>query len=201
MPYRTKTRSGKPKEPPTGNAVYEMAVKALARRTRSTAEVRTFLVQRGASEADIGDAIVRLRDHGYLDDERFARLFVHSRIENEGHGAGRVRRDLAKKRVGREIAEQAVASGYEQLNEKDLLRDYLRRKLRLAKPPSKASALATLYQRLLRAGFSSATIVKELQGLNSAKRHGSDGPSIDPDKWREWIESLADSTDEDAETE
>ena len=163
-------------------------MKALAARARSTAELRTYLTRRGATEDDIGAAIVRLREHGYLDDTRFAKAFVRSRIENAGHGAGRVRRDLARKRIARAIAEQAVTSGYEQVNERELLRDYLRRKLRLATPPSKPTALASLYQRLLRAGFSSATIVKELSALNSARVRGADGPAIDPEKWREWIE-------------
>lgn len=190
MPFRP---NRKPKEPPKGEAVYELAVKALASRARSTAELRTFLTRRGANEDDIGAAIARLRDHSYLDDERYARAFVRGRIENEGHGAGRVRRDLARKQVSRAVAEQAVSTGYEQVNERDHLRDYLRRKLRLAAPPTKPSALASLYQRLLRAGFSSATIVKELSGLNSARRRGADGPAIDPEKWREWIESLAES--------
>jgi regulatory protein len=198
MPFRA---NKKPKEPPKRDAVYELAVKALAGRARSTAELRTFLARRGANEDDIGEAIARLREHGYLDDARYAKAFVRARIENEGHGAGRVRRDLARKRVSRAVAEQAVSSGYEQVNERELLRDYLRRKLRLKDPPSKPSALASLYQRLLRAGFSSATIVKELSGLHSAQRRGADGPAIDPDKWREWMESLADSAAEQDDAE
>jgi regulatory protein len=193
MPFR---KSTKPKEPPRGNDVYDIAVRALASRARSTSEIRTLLIRRGANEEDIGSAISRLREHGYLDDERFAKAFVRSRIDNQGHGAGRVRRDLAKKRVSREIADKALASGYEPVNERDLLRDYLRRKLRLGSPPTKASALASLFQRLLRAGFSSATIVKELAGLNSGYRRNTDKPSIDPEKWREWIESLANSSAE-----
>lgn len=198
MPFRS---NKKPKEPPKGEAVYELAVKALAGRARSTAELRTYLTRRGASEDDIGAAIQRLREHGYLDDARYARAFVRSRIENAGHGAGRVRRDLARKRVSRAIADQAVQSGYEQVNERELLRDYLRRKLRLKGPPSKASALASLYQRLLRAGFSSATIVKELSGLHATQRRGADGPAIDPEKWREWMESLADTPADATENE
>ena len=199
MPFR---KSLQPKDPPRGNAVYEIAVKSLAGRARSTAEIRTILVRRGASEEDIGAAIVRLREHGYLDDERFAKTFVRSRIENQSFGAGRVRRDLSKKRVSREIAERAVNSAYEQVNERELLREFLRRKLRVAAPPTKPSALASLYQRLLRAGFSSATIVKELAGLNSGQRRNSDKPPIDPEKWREWIESLADaSSDADGSAE
>jgi regulatory protein len=198
MPFRT---NRKPKEPPRGGAVYELAVKALASRARSTAELRNYLTRRGANEEDIGSAIMRLREHGYINDERFAQAFVRSRIQNESQGAGRVRRDLAKKRVSREIAEQAVQGGYENVDERGLLREYLRRKLRLASPPSKPSALATLYQRLLRAGFSSATIVKELSGLNSGQRRGTGGPSIDPEKWREWIESLAASSLDEMDTE
>jgi len=193
MPFK---RSSKPKEPPRGNSVYEIAVRALASRARSTAEIRTLLARRGAGEEDIGAAIVRLREHGYLDDERFAKTFVRSKIENQSFGSGRVRRDLSKKRVSREIAERAVNSAYEQVNERELLREYLRRKLRVAAAPTKPSALASLYQRLLRVGFSSATIVKELAGLNSGQRRNTDKPPIDPEKWREWIESLAEASND-----
>ena len=194
----------RPKPIPDEKALYEIAVKALASRARSTGEMRQLLGRRKAAPSDIEAVISRLRDHGYLDDARFARAFVNARIENDKQGALRVRRDLAARRVHPEVIQKAVGSGYEEIDERELLRNYLRQKVRLTKPPEKPSAAASLYRRLLRAGFSSATLVKELQGRmramprrkTSRKAAGAESqatnPAIDPEKWQEWVESLAD---------
>jgi len=188
MPFRKKT--SKPKPIPDEKALYDIAVKALARRARSISELRQVLERRKAAKQDIDAVLGRLREHGYLDDARFARSFVASRIENDRQGRRRVERDLAARRVHPEVIQQAVGSGYEEMDERELLRDYLRRKVRLTKPPQKASAVASLYRRLLRAGFASATIVRELQGiLRGSARKGQ--AEIDPEKWQEWVESLS----------
>ncbi len=193
MSFRGKSQKQKPV--PDERALYEIAVKALARRARSSGEMRQLLGRRKAAKEVIESVIARLREHGYLDDTRFARAFVSSRIENDRQGSRRVERDLAARRVHPEIIRAAVAAGYEDVEERELLRDYLRRKIRLTKPPAKASALASLYRRLLRAGFSSGAIVKELRGLMPRTARGASKPGeagIDPEKWREWVESLAD---------
>ena len=188
-------RNTKPKPIPDEKALYEIAVRALARRARSTGELRQLLERRRAEKNDIDAVIARLREHGYLDDARYARSFVSSRIENDRQGARRVERDLAARRVHPELVQKTVRAAYDEVDERELLRDYLRRKVRLTKPPEKASAVASLYRRLLRAGFSSATIVKELQGLLQClpKRTSSRGSNaaIDPEKWQEWVASLA----------
>jgi len=191
-------RSKKPKPIPDEKALYEIAVRALARKARSTGELRQLLARRNGTKQDIDAVIARLREHGYLDDARYARAFVSSRIENERQGARRVQRDLAARRVHPELIAKTIGTAYEDVDERELLRDYLRRKVRLAKPPAKASAVASLYRRLLRAGFSSATIVKELQGLlqgmpRRTSTRGAPrgtGAAIDPEKWQEWVESL-----------
>ena len=194
-------RTTKARPIPDEKGLYEIAVRALASRARSTGELRQLLGRRKAAPADIETVISRLRDHGYLDDARFARAFVAARIENDKQGALRVRRDLAARRVHPEVIQKAVGSGYDEVDERELLRNYLRQKVRLTKPPEKPSAVTSLYRRLLRAGFSSATIVKELQGLMRAmprrrpsRREGanSESTAVDPEKWQEWVESLAD---------
>ena len=187
----TPRKRSKPKPPPDANALYEIAVRALARRARSTGELRVLLQRRKADVQDIDAVLARLRENGYLDDARFARSFVAGRIDNERQGSRRVRRDLAARRVHPELVQQAVRAGYEGVDERKLLRDYLRRKLRLTRPPQKPSAVASLYRRLLHAGFASDTIVKELRVM---LRGGSfrGGATIDPEKWQEWVESLSD---------
>jgi regulatory protein len=207
MPPRQRSTITKPI--PDEKALYEIAVRALARRARSTNEMRALLEKRKAEKKDVEAVLARLRENGYLDDARLARSFVASRIENERQGSRRVRRDLAARRVHPEVIAKAIGSGYEDVDERELLRSYLRRKLRLTKPPQKASAVAALYRRLLRAGFASDTIIKELQGIMKGTMRGMSRGSVlrsraelDPEKWSEqweaWLDSLSEAPDADA---
>ncbi len=182
--------------PPTADALYQIAVRSLARRARSIAEVRALLLRRKGAPADVEAAMQRLRDHGYLDDARFARSFVASRVENDLHGRLRVRRDLAARRVHPAVADEAVRRAFDALDETKLLRQHLRRKVRFTKSLDKPSSVQALYRRLLRAGFRSDTIVGELKrllrasskrGTDDAKRHG-DVVSL---RWDELLDSLA----------
>ena len=117
--------------PLDADSLYQAAVRALARQARSSGEIRALLARRQGAKADIEAVIHRLREHGYLDDARFARAFVASRIENRLEGKVRVRRDLAARRVKPEIADEALRRGFEGVDETALLRQYLKRKLRV----------------------------------------------------------------------
>ena len=190
---------------PGGNPVlgieqlYETAIRALARRARSSAEVRALLAQRKAGKADIEAVIHRLKENGYLDDARFARAFVASRIENNLQGKVRVRRELAARRVRPELADEAVRGGYEGVDEVQLLRQYLKRKLRVSKPLDKPSAVQSLFRRLLRAGFRSDTIVGELKRLRGGPLSKA-GAANDPVRWDEVLDSLPETPDSESES-
>ena len=211
---------------PGGNPVlgieqlYETAIRALARRARSSAEVRALLAKRKVGKADIEAVLHRLKENGYLDDARFARAFVASRIENRLEGKVRVRRELAARRVKPELADEAVRSGYEEVDETQLLRRYLARKLRVSKPldPStalgagKPSAVQSLFRRLLRAGFRSDTIVGELKRLqpfgklravSGVERRGPLSKAAaagEPVRWDEVLDSLPETQEPESES-
>jgi regulatory protein len=194
------------KSMPTGDALYESAVRALARRARSAGEVRTFLQHKKATKAQIEEVIWRLTERGYLDDARFAGAFAAARLDGDLHGKNRIRRDLGARRVKPEIAEQAVAKAFEGVNEAELLRQYLRRKVVVSRSLAKPSAVASLYRRLLRAGFSSATIVQELKKVlpspYAARRPGQrsdDAPAAEPVAWDELLDSLSETSDTEAD--
>lgn len=180
------------------DSLYQVAIKALARRARSSAEIRVLLARRKASKADIEAVIHRLKENGYLDDVRFARMFVASRIDNRLEGKVRVRRELAARRVKPELADEAVRRAYEAVDEAQLLRKYLQRKLRVSKPLNKPSAVQSLFRRLLRAGFRSDTIVGELKrllGRPLSKAAAAD----EPVRWDELLDSLPETPDPEAE--
>ncbi len=49
-----------------------------------------------------------LLEDGYLDDGRFALMFIHDRRELDGWGSERIRRELAAKGVGSDLIETAL---------------------------------------------------------------------------------------------
>lgn len=142
-------------------ALYRKAVQSLAARDRSEFELRQLLRSRAASPADLEDVLARLRDHGYLDETRFATSRAVYEAEVNRHGADRALRNLRARGVAAPLAARAVAQGYRGRNENALLRAYLRKK-RLA-PPRDPRHAAQLFRRLRLAGFSSAACTGALR--------------------------------------
>jgi regulatory protein len=78
-------------------------------RDRTVQEVRLRLQRRGVSEELTETALRTLADQGFLDDARFARLFVADKRRLEQWGSERIRRGLLTRGVGRELTEEALA--------------------------------------------------------------------------------------------
>lgn len=149
--------------------LYEYAVGALARRMRSVAELKRLLRNRVEADTELGQTlveliIVRLKDHGYLNDAKYAAAYSSFRRDNEKFGRRRVITDLKAKGVHGDVIEKAVSAAYEEINEEKLARDFLRRK-RLQKPVGQKQA-ARIYRQLVRAGFTSRTAFAILKKWN-----------------------------------
>ena len=157
------------KREPVGEAgLFEYAVSALARRMRTERDLRRLMKLR-AEEGEAGgramDAVVaRLKELGYLSDERFAEDYTRVRKEHEKFGKRRVQQDLMQKGVGKELVATALETAYEDVDEVALARQYIARKR--MKQPSGANAqkeTVRAMNRLMRAGFSSRAIYKVLR--------------------------------------
>ncbi|MGA9528454.1 MAG: regulatory protein RecX [Terriglobales bacterium] len=141
--------------------LYDYAVGALARRSRSVAELKRLLRNRVEADTEFGKTlveliIVRLKDQGYLNDARYAAAYSSYRRDNEKLGRLRVVKDLKAKGVHGDVIETAVASVYDGVKEEGLARAYLRRK-RFTKPKDQKQT-ARIFRNLMRAGFGSRTI-------------------------------------------
>ncbi len=156
---------GKPK-PLSEDGLYQYALKALAARARSTGELRRMLERRAARKADAAQVLGRLKESGYLNDQKFAQSYAAWRLENQRLGRFRVERDLRARLVAPRLAERAVEETYRNVDEGRLLREHLARRLRHSGPPKDRRALASLYRHLLGAGFSTGTIVAEVRKLS-----------------------------------
>lgn len=145
-----------PRKPASGKppAAYDVALRLLARREHSAQELKRKLAARGLEGGESREAIDRLQDQRYQDDDRFAAMLVRNRAA-QGYGPQRIRAELKTHAVTdariRQLLEEAEvdweASALDQLR-----RRYGR------KAPADHAERARRAQFLLRRGFAAATV-------------------------------------------
>jgi regulatory protein len=90
-------------------SIFDQALSLLSYREHSTKELINKLKARGNTEEDINTTIKRLHEMNYLNDERFAEIFVRSRI-SKPLGASRILQELVQKGVNSTLAKQVIAN-------------------------------------------------------------------------------------------
>jgi len=157
------------KAPLPAQALWDFAVKALAARAHSSGELRRKLAARAERAADVDEAIARLRDYGYLNDNRFAENFAGAKLENNGLGKSRVLIDLRQRKVSPALAQRTVERVYKDVDEMELIASFVHRKVHTKAPLAEAledpKTLASVYRRLIRAGFSASNVIQSLKRI------------------------------------
>jgi len=87
---------------------YQAALRFLASRPRSRAEVERRLAEKGHTPEAIAPALERLEAHGYVDDASFAAYWVENRNRFRPRSAAAVRYELRQKGVNAEIIRAAL---------------------------------------------------------------------------------------------
>jgi regulatory protein len=139
---------------------FTAALRLLARRAYSIAEMRRALSRRSDSPAAVEEAIVRLRQLGYLDDQKFAEQQASALRRNHAFGARRIVRELKAKGVNYGFINAAVEQAFEEVPERELLEQVLSKKVRNLHLPLTRSRLNSLCRSLLRQGFRGDDIMK-----------------------------------------
>ena len=85
----------------------DRALELVSRRLMSRKEVRGKLLQKGADEDAADYSVQWLAEHGFLNDESYASA-VARHYAAKGYGAGRVRSELSRRGVDRELWDEAV---------------------------------------------------------------------------------------------
>lgn len=91
---------------------FELAVKLLAQREHSAAELRTKLKRRGFEAADIDEAQANCLRLHLQSDQRFAALYCQGRIER-GYGPLVIRQLLRQQGIASEIIEAVLSAANE----------------------------------------------------------------------------------------
>jgi regulatory protein len=127
-----------------------LALRYLARRSRSEAEVRRYLDRRGYAPGAADPAIEKLRSLNYLNDESFARNWALARAQGQSYGPDRIGQELRSKGVDPSLIRQALRETFNEIDETKQARRWLDRHFKggdLAEPKTLRRAAALLQRR------------------------------------------------------
>jgi len=145
---------------------FERAVKLLAAKPRSVAELRERLLQgKGADEAVVNTVISRLQEYGYLDDERFAFSYASYKVKQRPVGRRRLERDLKFKKVESGVANEALELVYTETPEEQLIDQAIAKRLRIRGRPKNRLEAKSLFDHLLRQGFPFELVSDKVRAL------------------------------------
>jgi regulatory protein len=127
----------------------------VARRARTTHEVLQKLKEKGFPEPVAENAVARLCELGYLDDEAYARSYAQRRFEAKGYGPQRIRQELRRRGVPDRYAEAALDELLATVDPLDAARRQAEKRwARLAGETDLRKRRKKLSDFLLRRGFS-----------------------------------------------
>jgi regulatory protein len=133
---------------------FERAIKLLATKPRSVTELRErLLTAKSADRSAVEAAIARLKEYGYLDDERFAFGYASLKVRQRPIGRRRLQRDLRLKKVDEEIATEALDLVFQETSEEELVDRAIEKRIRLRGRPETRAEAKSLFDHLMRQGF------------------------------------------------
>ena len=141
------------------------AQRALMRRAFSIHEMKQYLERRAEKLELIAPVIARLRELNYLDDARYALEYARHHVQARRRGRFRIARELRGRGVPDQHIDAALANVFADTDESILIRERLKRRLSQLRVTLDEKKIASLYRMLLRAGFTSEAIRKELRGV------------------------------------
>jgi regulatory protein len=145
------------------NDTYLVALKMLARRELSEAQVRQRLTKRGESRESIDEAIARLKADRSLDDERVAGAIARSETSLHKRGRRRVLQQIEAAGISRTIAARAVDAAFQDLDPDALLSASLAKRLRGRERIAGEREFQRLFRYLSAQGFEADRILHHLR--------------------------------------
>ena len=111
--------------------------------------------------------ISRLREYGYLNDERFAFSYASYKVKQKPVGRRRLERDLKLKKIENRVANEALEMVYAETSEEQLIDDAIAKRLRIRGKPKNRAEAKSLFDHLLRRGFAFELVSERVRSLGT----------------------------------
>ena len=148
---------------------FQRAAKLLAAKPRSVAELRERLLERCSSKTIVETVIERLREYGYLDDQKFAVSYASAKVRQQPIGRRRLEQSLARKQVERAVADEALDQVFEETPEAELLDRAIEKRVRLRGRPKTRAEAKVLFDHLLRQGFPFDLVADKVRAVSKGR--------------------------------
>lgn len=145
---------------------FQRAAKLLAAKPRSIAELRERLLERhGVTDKLVDEVIARLKEYGYLDDERYALSYASLKVKQRPIGRRRLQQDLKMKQIPGAVADEALNVVYAETSEAELIDLAIEKRIRLRGQPKTRLEAKSLFDHLLRQGFAFELVSDKVRHL------------------------------------
>ena len=141
----------------------DYAYRLLSYRQRSTKEITDRLQKKGFAPTTINRTIEYLSQQNYLDDEKFARSWIQTKMQSSPAGWSLLRYQLRQKGISTQVLEKVIgdfSSRYDEVNTAKKLATSRRRYYRGIEP---LKLKKRLYDYLRRRGFSQEAILQAIK--------------------------------------
>ena len=143
--------------------LYERALRLLTQKSRSQWELRRLLAKRCCEQSLVTAVIDKCIAHGYLDDVQYAIHLARDHAERKRHGRRRVAQELRARGLSAPIVELALQEMFSQVDEGAVLRRAVQARVRNTPGKWDTRKKKKLYDQLVRAGFDTDAILRELR--------------------------------------
>ncbi len=144
----------------TRSEAWQLALKLLAARSLSVAELRRKLRSRGVESGTVEVVIQELEARRYLDDEKLSELYIQTLIERKAYGRRWFFHKLLQRGIDKQVIEEALDKVFDQVSESDLAFRAASSKLAKLQADEPKARPAKLARFLRNRGFSEGLILQ-----------------------------------------
>lgn len=159
---------------------FNRALHYLGFRMRSEHEVKQKLLDIGYGEAVVLEAIVKLRNLGFLNDETFSKALLETQKRSSGRGPRAIQQELQRKGIGKELQEKMLDS-YSEDEQVEVARKVAEKEAARNSSQSPRQKEQRIQNSLLRKGYSYDIIKQALAHIDF---------EIAEEEWEEVTESI-----------
>lgn len=143
----------------------ELALWYLSRQAQSEKQIRDKLSRKEFEGEEIDEAIKKLKDLGFVNDQKFAQDFVRQSKLGKPKGKHRLRLELIKKGIDKEIITEVLETGFSEGEQEELIDSAAKAYLKKIKNLPREKAYQRLMGYLLRRGFDYEKVSKAVKLL------------------------------------
>ena len=137
----------------------------LRQRPRSIHEIRNRLKLKGYDEAVTEEVVEALKKAGDLDDQKFARLWVESRMHMNPAGDVVLKFELREKGINDSVIEATLSEKADKYDEYEVAFNMAKEQFERLKKLDRKKAMKRVYDFLLRRGFKYDNIRRVIENL------------------------------------